>query len=162
MRLLPGRSSYRKAPRNPHGLFTIEGEVERPQAFSQLDLQEVHRYYQVPDLSLVDERLSGKGVRLRRLLDLVGPVYGSEFITIESADGGFSASLPISEVGRTALIVYERDGKPLPLDQGGPARFVVPYYPDACANVKALGRIVVSRERARDTRPSQAAAGSRS
>lgn len=160
MPLLPRlTATFRKAPRNPHGLFAIEGEVERPQAFSHLDLQEVHRYYQVPDLSLVDERLSGRGVRLRRLLDLVGPVYGTRFLTIESADGGFSASLPLEEVARTALVVYERDGKPLPLDQGGPARFVVPYHPDACVNVKALGRIVVSRERGRDTRPSQSAAG---
>lgn len=155
MPLLPGLSSSRKAPRNPHGLFAIEGEVERPQSFSSLDLQEIHRYYQVPDLSLVDERLSGKAVRLRRLLDLVGPVYGTQYLTIESADGGFSASLPIAEVGRTALIVYERDGKPLPLDQGGPTRFLVPYHPDACVNVKALGRIVVSRKPGRDTRPSQ-------
>lgn len=159
MPLLPGLSSYRKAPRNPHGLFAIEGEVERPQSFSYLDLQEVHRYYQVADLSLMDERLAGKGVRLRRLLDLVGPVYGTRFLTIESADGGFSASVPIGEVGRTALIVYELAGKPLPLDQGGPARFVVPYHPDACLNVKALGRIVVGRERGRDTRPSQAGKG---
>jgi DMSO/TMAO reductase YedYZ molybdopterin-dependent catalytic subunit len=158
MPLLPGLTSYRKAPRNPHGLFAIEGEVERPQAFSYLDLQEVHRYYQVADLSLVDERLSGKAVRLRRLLDLAGPVYGTRFLTIESADGGFSPSVPIAEVSRTALIVYEKEGKPLPLDQGGPARFVVPYHPDACLNVKALGRLVVSRERGRDTRPSQTAA----
>ena len=155
MPLLPGLSSYRKAPRNPHGLFAIEGEVERPQSFSYLDLQEIHRYYQVADLSLMDERLSGKGVRLRRLLDLVGPVYGTRFLTIESMDGSFSASVPIGEVGRTALIVYELGGKPLPLEQGGPARFVVPYHPDACLNVKTLGRIVVSRERGRDTRPSQ-------
>jgi len=158
MPLLPGLSSYRKAPRNPHGLFAIEGEVERPQSFSYLDLAEIHRYYQVADLSLVDERLAGKGVRLRRLLDLAGLVYGTRYLTIESLDGGFSASLPIAEVARTAIIVYERDGKPLSIEQGGPARFVVPYYPDACASVKALGRIVVSRERGRDTRPSQKSA----
>jgi DMSO/TMAO reductase YedYZ molybdopterin-dependent catalytic subunit len=157
MPLLPGLSSYRKAPRNPHGLFALEGEVERPQSFSYLDLAEIHRYYQVADLSLVDERLAGKGVRLRRLLDLAGPVYGTHYLTVESLDGGFSACLSIAEVGRTALIVYERDGKPLTPEQGGPARFVVPYYPDACANVKSIGRIVVSRERGRDTRPSQKA-----
>ena len=158
MPLLPGLSSYRKAPRNPHGLFAIEGEVERPQSFSYLDLAEIHRYYQVADLSLVDERLAGKGVRLRRLLDLAGLVYGTRYLTFESLDGGFSACLPIAEVARTAIIVYERDGKPLSIEQGGPARFVVPYYPDACASVKALGRIVVSRERGRDTRPSQKSA----
>ena len=156
MPLLPGLSSYRKAPRNPHGLFAIEGEVERPQSFSALDLQEIHRYYQVADLSLIDERLAGKGVRLRRLLDLVGPVYGTRFLTIESLEGGASASVPIGEVGRTAVLVYELAGKPLPLDQGGPVRFVVPYHPDPSLDVPALGRLVISRERGGDARRSRA------
>jgi DMSO/TMAO reductase YedYZ molybdopterin-dependent catalytic subunit len=118
-----------KAPRNPHALFTIEGDVQRPQGFSYLDLAEVHPYYQIADLSTVDEKLSGKAVRLRKLLDTAGPGYGTQWLTVESLDR----------------------------EDGGPVRFLVPYYPDACANVKAVGRILVSRERGRDTRPSQKA-----
>jgi 2-dehydropantoate 2-reductase len=146
--------SFRKARRTPHSLFVLEGECQRPQAFSLLDLRELHPYYQVRDLKLIDERLHGQAVRLRRLLDLAGPEFGTEWLTVESLDGGFSASLPLEEVGRTALIVYQNDGKPLQPDDGGPARFLVPYYPDKCANVKSIGRLIVTRKPGRDTRPS--------
>jgi 2-dehydropantoate 2-reductase len=150
--------SLRKAPLNPHGIVTIEGECDRPTSFSYLDLQRVHPYYQVLDLSLVDERLAGKGVRLRRLIDLAGPERGAAWMTVQSVDGGFSACLPLEEIRRTAIIVYEKGGRPLSVEDGGPARFVIPYYPDKCANVKSVGRIVISRKPGKDTRPSTAPA----
>lgn len=144
-----------KLARNPHGLFSIEGDCLRPQSFSYLDLCELHSDYQVDDLALVDERLAGKGVRLRKLIDIAGPGHGCEYLTIESADGEFAASLPLGEISRTAVLVYEKSGKPLSRDDGGPVRFVVPFHPDNCVNVKGLGRILISREPGRDTRPSQ-------
>jgi 2-dehydropantoate 2-reductase len=146
--------SFRKAEKTPHSLLVLEGDCHRPMAFSQLDLRSVHPYYQVEDLSHVDERLTGRGVRLRRLIDLVGPGYGTRWLTVESLDGDFSASLPLAEIARTAILVYEQNGKPLPREAGGPVRFIVPYHPDPCANVKAVGRLVISRKPGRDTRPS--------
>jgi len=146
-----------KAIRSPHALFVIEGECHRPQPFSLLDLQEIHPYYQVADLATVDETLSGKGVRLRKLIDLAGPDYGTQWLTFESIEG-FSACLPLEEIARTAVVVYEKGGKPLSIEDGGPARLVVPYYPDKCANVKALARIVISKLPQKDTRPSTKAA----
>ena len=44
------------------------------------------------DLALVDERLAGKGVRLRKLIDIAGPGHGCEYLTLESADGEFAAT----------------------------------------------------------------------
>jgi DMSO/TMAO reductase YedYZ molybdopterin-dependent catalytic subunit len=149
--------STRKAARSPHALFTIEGDCHRPQGFSHLDLTEVHPYYQVADLSTVDEKLAGKGVRLRKLLDLAGPGYGTQWLTFESIEG-FSACLPLEEIAKTGVLVYEKGGKPLSPEDGGPVRLVVPYHPDKCANVKSLARIVVSKERREDTRPSTAQA----
>jgi len=150
--------AYKKAPLNPHGLLKIEGDVLRPTTFSRLDLRELHRYYQIEDLSKVDARLSGRGVRLRKLIDIAGPAYGTRFITVESLDGRFSASFPIEEISKTGVIVYEtKAGDPLTPDDGGPARLIVPFHADKCANVKSVGRMVISRERGRDTRPSTAA-----
>ncbi len=151
----------KKAARTPHALFVIEGDCHRPRSFSHLDLLEIHPYYQVADLSTVDETLSGKGVRLRRLIDLAGPGYGTQWLTFESLEG-FSACLPMDEISRTGVLVYEMGGKPLAPEDGGPVRLVVPYHPDKCANVKSLARIVISREPRKDTRPSgkaSAAAG---
>ncbi|MGQ0554085.1 MAG: molybdopterin-dependent oxidoreductase [Planctomycetota bacterium] len=148
----------RQASFHAHGLFRIEGACFRPQSFSHMDLAELHPYYQVDDLGTVDERLAGKGVRLRGLIDKVGPDHGAHWMTVESADGEFCATLPLAETSRTAIVVYEKDAKPLSRDDGGPARFVIPYHPDRCANVKSLGRIVLSKEPGRDTRPSTKAA----
>lgn len=146
----------RQAPPNAHGILTIDGECERPTRFSYLDLKQIHPYYQVADMSLVDERLAGRGVRLRGLIDLAGPTCGTGWMTVHSADGKFSACLPLEEIRRTAIVVYEKGGRPLSIEDGGPARFVIPYYPDKCANVKAVGRIEISRKPGKDTRPSTA------
>lgn len=148
---------FKTAARNPHTLFVVEGECHRPQAFSHLDLSQVHAYYQVADLATVDERLSGKGVRLRKLIDLAGPGYNTAWLTFESIEG-FSACLPLHEAARTGVIVYEQGGRPLPREAGGPARLVVPYHPDPCASVKALARIVISQAPGKDTRPKDRAA----
>jgi len=147
----------KRAASTPHALFVIEGDCHRPRSFSHLDLTEIHPYYQVADLATVDESLAGKGVRLRRLIDLVGPGYGTRWLTFESLEG-FTACLPLEEIAKTGVIVYEKGGKPLAPEDGGPARLVVPYYPDKCANVKSLSRIVISREPRPDSRPSAKAA----
>jgi DMSO/TMAO reductase YedYZ molybdopterin-dependent catalytic subunit len=145
----------RKAPRNPHGLFVIEGDCQRPQAFGPLDLGEVHPNYVVNDLSTVDERLSGKGVRLRKLIDVVGPGFGTAWLTIESLHG-FRACLPLKEIARTGIVVFEKGGKPLGVEDGGPARLIVPYFDGEASDVKALSRLVISRE---PTLPPKDAAG---
>jgi DMSO/TMAO reductase YedYZ molybdopterin-dependent catalytic subunit len=136
----------RKAPRTPHGLFSIEGDCQRPQSFGPLDLAEVHPNYQIADMATVDERLAGRGVRLRALIDDVGPGYGTEWLTIENLHG-VRECVPLAEIARTGVVVYEQGGKPLALDAGGPARLIVPYYQGAAADVPALSRLVISRER---------------
>ena len=135
----------RKAPRSPHALFAIEGDCQRPQGFGPLDLSEAHPNYRVDDLATVDQRLSGKGVRLRTLIDTVGPGYGVAWITIESLNG-FRACLPLAQVSRTGIVVYEKGGKPLSIEDGGPARLIVPYLPGEAADVKALSRLVLTRD----------------
>jgi DMSO/TMAO reductase YedYZ molybdopterin-dependent catalytic subunit len=148
--------SHRKAKRNNRGILTIEGHCVRPTSFSYHDLGSIHEYYQVQDIAKVDERLKGTAVRLRKLIDLVGPEYNTQYITVESEDGQFSASLPIEEVSRTALVVYAMKKKPLEREEGGPVRFIIPFFGDKCANVKGAVRMVLSEEPGKDTRPSNA------
>jgi DMSO/TMAO reductase YedYZ molybdopterin-dependent catalytic subunit len=135
----------RKAPRTPHGLFAIEGNCQRPMAFGPLDLAEVHRNYQVDDVATVDERLSGKGVRLRKLIDLVGPGYGTAWLTIENLEG-LRHCVPLGPVVRTAIVIYEKGGKPLPREEGGPVRLVVPHATGPESDVRHLSRLSISRD----------------
>jgi 2-dehydropantoate 2-reductase len=146
--------THRKAARKPGAALVIEGACARPRAFSHYDLGQIHEYYQVDDIAKVDARLRGKAVRLRKLIDMVGPDFHAKYLTVESEDGKFSVSLPLAETMRTALLVYEMKGKPLDREEGGPVRFLIPFFPDACANVKGAARITVSEAPGRDTRPS--------
>lgn len=132
----------------------IEGSCARPRAFTHFDLGDIHEYYQVDDISKVDARLVGKAVRLRSLVDLVGPEFHAKYITIESEDGQYSVSLPLDETIRTALVVYELKGKPLSREDGGPVRFFIPFFGDKCAAVKGATRMTLSEVPGRDTRPS--------
>jgi DMSO/TMAO reductase YedYZ molybdopterin-dependent catalytic subunit len=146
----------RLAPKNTRAVITIEGACARPTAFTHHDLSSAHEDYQVADVSKVDARLVGTAVRLRTLIDHVGPDFHARYMTVGSEDGSFSACLPLEDTTRTALVVYEIKGKPLERDQGGPARFIIPFFADKCANVKGATRIVLSEEAGEDNRPSTA------
>ncbi len=148
--------SHQKAPRKPGAALTIEGVCDRPTAFGHYDLSILHSDYQVEDVSKVDSKLKGKAVRLRSLIDAVSPGFYARFITIESEDGTFSASLPLKETSQTALVIYELKGKPLDRSEGGPVRFVIPFFGDKCANVKGAVKMTISEAPGRDTRPSNA------
>lgn len=149
--------SVRKAPVNPNGIVVIEGDCARPTSFSFHDLKTMHVDYQVPDVSKIDGRLQGMAVRLRSLLDVVGPDWKCRWITVESDDGHFSASLPLDDTRSTALIVYGLKNKPLERENGGPVRFIIPFHPDDCTKVKGATRLVVSEQPGKDTRPSNKA-----
>ncbi|MCB9898770.1 MAG: molybdopterin-dependent oxidoreductase [Planctomycetes bacterium] len=145
----------RKAAPNARAVLTIEGACARPTGFSLHDLQTVHDYYQVPDVSKIDERLTGKAVRLRKLIDMVGPDFHCKYLTVHSEDGAYSICLPLEDTSRSALVIYEvKKGTPLGREQGGPVRFVIPYHPDKCTSVKGAVRMVVSEEPGPDSRPS--------
>ena len=147
---------FRKASRNTRAIITIEGACNRPQGFTYHDLASCHSDYQIDDLAKVDENLWGKAVRLRALVDMAGPLMYAKYLTVESEDGKFAASLPLAETQRTAVIVYDKGGKPLEREDGGPVRFVIPFSPDKCANVKGATKITLSETPGRDTRPSNA------
>lgn len=97
---------------------------------------------------------------LRDLLARAGVRSDASWITVESDDASFAASVPLDAV-REAVIVYALDGKPLPREKGGPFRLLIPDSArcgtaeiDKCANVKSVGVLRLETERGRDVRPS--------
>lgn len=96
----------------------------------------------IDDVGAVVPGRAGAAVPMASLLDAVGveaatAVFGAD-------DGLVTAPAPIADV-RKAWLVHGLDGMPLPENQGGPFRLLVP--PDvgatACANVKGLSRILL-------------------
>ncbi len=113
---------------------------------------------QVADVGLLVRGKQGRGAWLDGLLERLGGRGGADWINLVSSDAGFAVSLPLSELPRGALVVYELGGGPLPAAKGGPFRLLVPGHEDECVHVKALARIELARARGRDTRPADDAA----
>jgi len=114
---------------------------------------------QIEDVSQSVPGRVGGAVRLQAILDRLQPSQELDYLTVESTDGGFSASVPLDSL-REALIVYRLGNEPLPKDKGGPLRFLIPNDEgcatggaDACANVKFVGSLRLTRGPGKDTRP---------
>jgi 2-dehydropantoate 2-reductase len=108
---------------------------------------------QVADVGLLLRGKQGRAVWLAGLLEKLGGTSGAEWLNLASSDPAFAVSLPLAELPRGALVVYELDGEPLPEKKGGPFRLLVPGHDDECVNVKSLATIELARARGRDTRP---------
>jgi len=128
----------------------IEGAVQTPLELGYEELQALPG--QVADVSQVVPGKPGAGVRLAGALERAGVDPEASKVLIESTDGSFSATLPLAEVA-DAVLVYRLGDGPLPPEKGGPVRFLTPH-PDgacdkadghACANVKGLGRLHLTR-----------------
>ena len=137
--------------------LSVTGLVSQPLDFEHERLASMPG--QIPDVGALAPGRKGAAAPFRAVLEAVSPQADAAFITLE-ADGGFSASVPLAAVADQALLLYALDGKPLPEDQGGPVRFLIPDPAacgtdevDQCANVKWLNAIRFSAERGRDVRP---------
>ncbi len=135
----------------------VEGAVRSPKAFGFTELRSLSG--QIEDVSQLVPGREGSAVRLQSLLEQVGPKETAQYITLESTDGKFSASVPLEAV-QEGIIAYRLNDAALPEKKGGPYRFFIPNVAechvgevDACANVKFLGRICLSHEKGRDARP---------
>lgn len=138
--------------------IVVEGAVRQPRSFNREDLAGLPSETRIADISTIAPRRQGEAVRLTGLLEETQPDDAATHVTLHSADG-FSASIPLSEVRETGLIIYQLEGQPLPDSAGGPYRFLIPDAAacktaelDACANVKGLARIELTTGKGRDTR----------
>lgn len=113
---------------------------------------------QVADVGLLVPGKQGRAVWLAGLFEKLGGTGGAAWLNLASSDPAFAVSLPLSELPRGALLVYELEGEPLPPKKGGPFRLLVPGHADECVNVKSLATIELARARGRDTRPADDAA----
>lgn len=138
--------------------ITIEGEVGRSVTLGYDDLASCPD--QIADVASLVAGRSGVAVPLRSLLAKAGVDADATWITVESDDASFAASVPLEAVG-DAVVVYALDGKPLPREKGGPFRLLIPDAArcgtaeiDKCANVKSVGVLRLETAHGRDTRPS--------
>ena len=129
-------------------------------AAEELDFQQLAALDgQIEDVGALIPGRAGGAVTLQAILDRLQPDQALDHLTVESTDGGFAASVPL-EALRQAVIAYRVGDEPLPRDKGGPLRFLIPNDEgcatggaDACANVKFVGTLRLTRGKGKDTRP---------
>jgi 2-dehydropantoate 2-reductase len=122
-------------------------------ALTRAALRGIPAAQQVADVGLLVPGKQGRAVWLAALLERCGGSAGARFLNLQSSDPSFSVSLPLEELPRGALVVYELEGEALPERKGGPFRLLVPGHADECVHVKALARVELAPARGRDTRP---------
>jgi DMSO/TMAO reductase YedYZ molybdopterin-dependent catalytic subunit len=139
-------------------VLEVCGQVQQPGAFDFEALAQLSG--QIEEISALVPGRSGGGVRLASLLAAVQPRPEVTHLTVESSDGSFSASVPLSAVVGSGVLIYRLGSQALPTQQGGPFRFLITDAQtcatggvDLCANVKFVGRMVLSAGPGRDTRP---------
>lgn len=142
--------------------IAIVGAVRTGRSLEFNDLQTLPG--QIADVAPLVAGRSGAAVRLASLLDASGVEPSATYLTVESDDGSFAASVPLDAV-REAVIVYAQGGAPLPREKGGPFRLLIPDAArcggaevDKCANVKNVGTLRLDIGHGHDTRPSTKAA----
>jgi DMSO/TMAO reductase YedYZ molybdopterin-dependent catalytic subunit len=67
------------------------------------------------------------GVKFRTILQRVQPAPRASHVVLGCADG-YTTNLPLNELlGLDALLAHELEGKPLPVEHGGPMRMLIPH-----------------------------------
>jgi DMSO/TMAO reductase YedYZ molybdopterin-dependent catalytic subunit len=140
----------------------VGGKVAKPTSFTIADLGNLGHDEAVITLECAGNSIAQAqglvstarwgGVRLRKLLDRVGPVAADHVIVFTAADSPgegnepYARAMKVSEaLEQDALLAWEMNGKPLPDNHGAPLRLVVPgWY--GMASVKWLTRIDVQAE----------------
>ena len=111
--------------------LSVAGAVERPLSLTWAEFRALPQAEQVADFHCVTTwsqyDLRWGGVKLRTLLDLVGPRPSARFLIQECADS-YTTNLPLAELqGDEILLAWQLGGQPLPIAHGGPMRLLVPH-----------------------------------
>ncbi len=141
-------------------IIKIDGEVDNAVELTFEDLANIEEGQQVIDVSQIDPKRQGDAIKLGGLLQIARIRPTAKYIGLHSSTDDFHASIPLEPVRDRAILIYRKDGQPLDLKAGGPARFFIPDFAachtdeiDECANVKFVDHIELTAEKGFDNRP---------
>lgn len=107
----------------------VDGEVKNPLNLSMTDIQSL------PFTSMIIRHVCVEGwaaivqwggVRLGEIVALAQPLSNVRYAYFQSADGYYSSWDIASSVHPQTLMAYEKNGEPLPVDNGAPLRLASP------------------------------------
>ena len=80
------------------------------------------------------------GVKFRTLVEMADPESRATHVVL-TCDDGYTTNVPLDELGGDdVLLAYELEGKPLPVEHGGPMRMLIPHL-YAWKSAKFMNRI---------------------
>lgn len=124
--------------------------TDDPSHLAVSGLVETPDRYSLEHLARLGEHRDGAVtvVPVRRVIEGAGPAPSATHVTALSADGSYSASIPLGEaVSKGEIHVDEATGG------GPPIRLLVPDGMTLCWNVKGLGRLRVTEGPEPDSLP---------
>ncbi len=107
----------------------IDGEVNNPLSLSMSDIQAlplnsmIIRHVCVEGWAAI---VQWAGVRLREIIALAQPKKDVRYVYFQSADGYYSSWDIASTLHPQTLLAYQKNGEPLPVDNGAPLRLASP------------------------------------
>jgi DMSO/TMAO reductase YedYZ molybdopterin-dependent catalytic subunit len=112
------------------GLVACEGELVYEE-IARLDGS-------IPDLGAVADGFVGRAVPMWAVIDRARPDRRAAYVTVESDDGFYKASIPLRELAEKGWLAHALGEGPLPREQGGPLRVVLLQGRTLCWNVKSV------------------------
>lgn len=105
------------------------------------DLRDLPASAIVEDVGALVSGREGSAVRLSALAVHAGVRDEAKLVHVESADGDFTANVPIHQALAGGLVLFELGGDALPAKFGGPFRLLFVDEEDCSVNVKFLRSI---------------------
>jgi DMSO/TMAO reductase YedYZ molybdopterin-dependent catalytic subunit len=123
-----------RAPLSPEGPWRVDvtGKVRRPIRLSLEDLRSQPQREQAVDIHCVTRwtklAVPFRGVPLAEIIAAAEPMGSARYVAfVAHSARQHSTSLPLDEaLSLQSLIALEVEGRPLPIEHGGPVRLVVP------------------------------------
>ncbi len=116
--------------------LTFDGNVDKSLVLTLDDIKAMPPVQEMRTLECISNPAGGplisnanwKGIRMKDLLDRVGVKTGTTELKLESFDG-YSTAIPLALAqDEHALLVYEMNGEPLPIEHGKPLRCLWPGH----------------------------------
>ena len=110
---------------------TVNGRVADPRTWSWDQVRQLPASAYHGDIHCVTTwsklATSFAGISVDTLLESAGPLSEATF-AVATSTTGYTTNLPLADItGGKAWIVWEHEGRPLPVEHGGPVRMIVPH-----------------------------------
>ena len=109
----------------------------------------------IEDVASVSEGAVGAAVPATALMEVAQPDDDVAFCSVISADGSYSASIPLADLIAGGWLAFRIGDEPLPSSAGGPLRLTVAKGRTLCWNVKDVAELRFTTTRHPDIVPAR-------